>query len=181
MMYHGAVMAGRGIENLIRLLTVNPDIVGICLGNTQVPSYLESLRKLAKDLNVADRMIFHPAVPYKDLWKLAGAVDIAFMALDASCQSYYWSLPNKFFESIQALTPGVYADFPEYRRIVDEYKTGIICDSADVYTVSEAVEKLRTDKEFYRQCKANLRKAKEVFHWDNEKAPLEEAYRRLLE
>ena len=180
-MYHGAVMYGRGIENIIQLLTVNPNVTAIVLGNALVPEYLDSLVKLAEKLNVRDRVIFHPAAPYRELWKYVGAADIEFMALDASCQSYYYALPNKFFESIQALVPYVYSDFPEYRKITLKYDIGLLCNSYDINQVSEQIEKLRTDKELYQTCRNNMRRAKADLCWENEKMPLVNEYRRLLE
>ena len=39
---------------------------------------------------------------------------------------------------------------------------------------------MRTDRDFYAQCKENLKKAKEDLCWEKEKVVLQEAYRRAM-
>lgn len=175
-MYHGVLTTGRGIEVLIKLTSINPHILSVILGNGD-DNYINSLKKIILELNVHDRVLFHPAVPISELWKYVGAVDLSLMMIQASAKSYYYALPNKFFESIQALTPIVASDFPEMKRLIDQYKIGLTCDPEDMEAINACVERMRTDHGFYKQCKKNLQRAKADLCWEKEKQVLIDAFK----
>lgn len=178
-MYHGAVMPGRGIENLIQLAGLNHHISVVILGNGS-SSYIAVLKQMCQHLKVDARVIFHKAVDIKDLWKYVGAADIGFVLCEASSKSYYYCLPNKFFENIQSETPIICSNFPVMKPIVDKYQIGLTCDPNDVNAINDCIERMRTDKEFYEKCKANLKIAKRELCWENEKKTLISAYKKLL-
>ncbi len=178
-MYHGGMMPGRGIETLLRLTERNPNICAVILGNGD-ERYLDSLKRMALELGIESRVIFHPAVPLDELWKYVGAVDLSLMMISGKAKSYFFALPNKFFESIQALTPIIASNFPEMKRLIDQYNIGLTCDPEDLDAINACVEKMRTDKDFYNQCKENLHKAKKDLCWENEKHVLEEALESIL-
>lgn len=177
-MYHGALTTMRGIEALLRVTAANPAVSAFILGDGE-KDYVEGLHKLAGELGVTDRTVFHPAVPIEELWKFVGAADLSLMMIEGKAKSYYYSLPNKFFESIQALTPIVASDFPEMKRIIDRYKIGLSCDPSDFDAVLSCVEKMRMDRESYLRCKQNLSAAKEDLCWANEKEVLIKAFREI--
>lgn len=179
-MYHGAIMNGRGIETLIRLTSINPHINSVILGNGDA-RYIESLKALVKECGVEDRVLFHPAVPISELWKYVGAVDLSFMMIEGKVKSYYFALPNKFFESIQSLTPIVASDFPEMKRLIDEYHIGLTCNPDDLEAINGCIERMRLDKALYSNCKKNLEIAKKELCWENEKKVLEDAFRQFCD
>lgn len=173
-------MPGRGIENAIRLLTVNPNILLVVLGNAMVQEYLDGLISLANELGVSGRVIFHSAVSYGELWKYAGAADVGLVIHPHICANAYYSLPNKLFENIQSLTPLLGPDFPEISRIIRGYGVGLTCDTENIDSVNQQIERLRTDDDLYAECMDNLRKAKTELNWENEKEALVSAYRHLM-
>lgn len=177
-MYHGKVTTMRGVEALIELTARDPNICAVILGDGD-SAYLESLRRRVRDKNLENRVLFHRAVPIEELWKYVGAVDLSLMMIEGKAKSYYYSLPNKFFESIQALTPIVSSDFPEMKRIIDRYQIGLTCNPDDPEAILNCVEKMRTNKAFYVQCKENLIRAKEDLCWENEKEVLISAFKEI--
>ena len=178
-MYHGVVTSGRGIEALIELVSKNENIHGVILGSGQ-PSYVKKLHELVDSYNVKNRILFHEAVNISELWKYVGAVDLSLMMIQGEAKSYYYALPNKFFESIQAYTPIVASDFPEMKRLIDKYGIGLSCDPTDMNVINECVEKMRTDAEFYGKCKQNMTQAKNELCWENEKQVLINAYKQMV-
>lgn len=183
-MYHGAVMPHRGIEQLLELLALNPALYGIILGNPiedkNYEGYYEGLKEKAQTLGVQGRVLFLPAVPPNELWQFIGAANTGLVLVQNVATSYYYSLPNKFFENIQSLTPIVASNFPEMSNIIDKYGIGLVCPPDDVSAINKCVEKLRTDNAFYLSVKKNLAKAKEELCWENEKNILLDAYKKTL-
>ncbi len=177
-MYHGTLTTGRGIEALIRLTSINKHVCGVILGNGD-EKYIERLHNMAAELNVEKRILFHPAVPITELWKYVGAVDLSLMMIQGYAKSYFYSLPNKFFESIQALTPVVASFFPEMKRLIDQYEIGLTCDPEDLDAINSCVERMRTDTGFYMRCKHNLGKAKQDLCWEKEKQVLIDAFKSI--
>lgn len=180
-MYHGMLFRNRGIENLLRAVAQTPGTAAVILGNALTPSYLESLRTLAGDLGITDRVLFHPAVPVDILRNYVGAADVELtVGIGSFSKSYYLSLPNKFFEAVQAMTPLIVSDFPEMGKIVRQYEIGIPVNPENVKEIVAAIRRLKDDREFYAVCKENLKRAKEELCWENEKTALKEAYRKLI-
>lgn len=178
-MYHGALMRGRGVENDIRALAKTIDTVLFILGNDS-GAYAEEYKRIAREYGVADRLFFHSAVPSNELWKYVGMADVGLAVPPNICESYYLSLPNKFFENIQALTPLICSKFPEFNRLVSNYGIGICVEPEDIDGIATAIMQMHNDRAFYDCCKANLIRAKEELCWEKEREALVNIYNVLL-
>lgn len=172
--YHGAIVKDRGIETLIRILELNKNVCGIILGDGK-EKYMESLKGLAKSLGVDERLVFHGAVSIDELWKYVGAADVSLMMIGGESKSYYMSLPNKFFESIQAETPIIASDFPEMKKMIERYGIGLTCNPRSLSDINRCVEKVRCNKDLYYKYKKNIRIAKKELCWEKEKEVLQNA------
>lgn len=179
-MYHGAIMPGRGVEYLLETVKLNSKIALVILGNG-AESYISGIKEQIQSRGVSDRVLLHEAVPHEELREYVGAADVGMVTVQNVCKSYYYMLPNKFFENIQSLTPVICSDFPEVSRLVKEYGIGLTCDPADIQDINAQIERMRTDKEFYESCKQNLLKAKEELCWEKEKEKLVSAYRQMMQ
>jgi len=177
--YYGAITFGRGIETLIRLVSINPEIKAIILGNGD-EKYVKSIIELAKKNKVDGKIIFHSAVNVGDLWKYVGAADLSLVMISKGAKSYYYALPNKFFESIQSLTPIVASDFPEMRRIIKHYGIGLVSNPDDINQINACVERMRTDKKLYDSCKEQLKIAKKELCWEKEKQILADEFSKII-
>jgi glycosyltransferase involved in cell wall biosynthesis len=179
LMYHGGIVRGRGIETLLEAVAKTEKTVAVILGNGEI-SYVEQLKGIAQQLQISQRVIFHPAVEIDILWQYVGAADVGMITIPAITQSYYFMLPNKFFENIQAETPLIASNFPEIAKIINEYDIGLLVDPKNVDEIVEAIEKMRTNKKLYNKFKSNLKRAKEELCWENERKALEKAYAKIL-
>lgn len=178
LMYHGAVMQDRGIETLIKAVEKNRDVIAFILGNGE-KEYLEKLRRMAGKL-AAGRVMFHEAVPQRELWKYVGAADIGMILAPATCRNHLYSLPNKFFENIQSETPVICPSYPSMGNIMEQFRFGLTCNPQDIDDINRCIEKMRTDRIFYVGCKTNVKAAKDVLQWENEREILQDAYRKIL-
>ncbi len=177
LMYHGMIMRERNIEALIQIAQMNENVAVIILGNlNEKDDYISELKCFATNLKVSDRVLFHSAVSFEELWKYVGAVDCGMILATAKIKNTLYSLPNKFFENIQSETPVICPHYPAMKALVDKYKIGLTCDPTQIDEINVCVEKMRTDKDFYQQCKANLKKAKEELCWEKEKEIVKEVY-----
>lgn len=179
LLYHGAVSRGRGIEKPIKILTYNHEYRLLILGNSAEDGYINNLKNYAKGLGVEGRVLFHKAVPHEILWQYVGAADLSVMLIEGKSESYYFGLPNKLFESIQAGVPVLSSNFPEFKRIVEGYHVGCTCDPDDEYAIKEALKKILDEKTMEEYKNSALAAAKELC-WENERQKLRSAYKRLF-
>lgn len=182
LMYHGGIGQGRGIEYAIQALPFLPEDIGlVIMGYENEPGMIETMRVLAKEKRAIERVLFHPAVSITELKNYIGAVDVEVVLIEGKqCVSYEYSLPNKFFESIQAGVPLICCDLPEMGKIVREYDIGLLVKEDDEKSVAEAVMKLRSDKALCDRLKANMTKAKEYLCWEKESLKLREAIQGMM-
>ena len=176
LMYHGFVTSGRGVENAIKLAARFEDVGVVILGHTAGETYVASLEALIEQQGMKDRVLFHEAVSHSELVDYISAVDLSTILSDIPGKSYYFGLPNKFFESIQSLVPVLSTELPEIKRILDQYEIGMTCSVGDIEAAVECVKIFRGNIELYDQMKVNLVKAKEELCWEKEKEKLIRAY-----
>lgn len=167
-LYHGAIAPHRGIEQLVTCVSENIDLKAIILGSGD-NSYIKKIKNHINSSGACGRVMFHPAVNQKELWKYVGAADLSFVMIDKQPKSYYFALPNKLFESIQAGIPILGSDSPEIKKIVDSYQIGFVCNPDDTKQIGEMVEKLRSDPYLYTRFKNNTICAREALCWEKEK------------
>jgi glycosyltransferase involved in cell wall biosynthesis len=179
MMYHGAITTSRGIETLITAAGKIEDTAVVLLGYGK-SGYVNQLKLHAEKAGMGGRVLFHDAVPVEILWQYLGAADVGVMIDSNVCKSYYYSLPNKLFENIQAETPVITSSFPEYMKIVQGYAVGLCCEPHNVSEVVAAMLKMKEDGELRALLKQNLRKAKREMCWEREKRVLAKAYLKAL-
>lgn len=172
-MYHGAVTTGRGIETAIAAMPGIPDAALVVLGNGS-EAYLQQLRCTAHDHGVEHRVLFLPAVPLDRLPEWVPVADVSLCLIQNICPSYYYSLPNKLFETIQARVPVVGSNFPEINAVIATYGVGTVCNPADAVAVANAVR--QTLGTHYPAIDS----AAQTLCWENESQRLATLYRTLM-
>lgn len=177
LMYHGALFEHRGIEQMLQILSKRDNFSAFILGNGS-KTYEDYLKKYVNSLGLNKRVCFHSFVPMDELLPFVGAADIGFAIMEPSTLSYYYSLPNKLFENIQALTPVIVSDFPELRAIIEHYHVGVAVNPTSLDEMLNAVD-LWNDSSFVSSLAKNLAVAKEELCWENEKQVLIDAYNAL--
>ena len=180
LMFHGNLGRGNGIGRVIKALAEFDGIGLVLMGSHPEEAFISELEALAKELGVSDRVLYLPPVEGCDIWKYAGAVDVEMMIIEPIVKSYYYCLPNKFFESVQSLTPIIASDLPEMKRLIDAYQIGLTCKYDDADALADRISRMRNDRELVLKFRDNLKKAKHDLCWENEKEILKKAYRTFL-
>lgn len=181
LMYHGGIMRNRGIENMLIAVSKIQGIVAIVLGNAQESLYLNELKMLCLKMNIEGRVLFIPAVPINKLCNYIGAADVGMVLLKKVNINHFYTLPNKYFENIQSLTPIICSNFPELKKITEKYKIGLTVNPDNIDEICEAIYRIRNNKMFYLKLKTNLLLAKNELCWENEKHKLMIAYKKYVQ
>lgn len=178
-MYHGMAGPYRGIENIMKAVAELENTAAVILGNGD-KTYLSKLHAYGEKLGISRKIFIHDAVPVDELYKYVCASNVGMVIGRGIYKSYFYMLPNKFFENIHGLTPVIVSDFPEVGKLTEEYGIGLKVNPESVNEIIDAVKKMQSDKKFYQQCKDNLKIAKEELCWEKEKQVLKKAYNEVL-
>ncbi len=179
LMYHGAICDRRGIEQMLMAIADMDGVGAVIMGPALDLKYLDKLKKDASIYHIEDRTLFHEAVRSDELVNYISAADAELIFLETDKKSYYYALPNKMFESVQAMTPIIAVDIPELRRIIDQYDIGLLCESGDINSLKNAILQMKDNVELMDRYKKNMISAKEDLCWENEKKVLIDAWQRL--
>ena len=115
----------------------------------------------------------------KELWKFIAAADVEAVIIENKNASYYYSLPNKLLESVQALTPVIGSNYPEIKAVIEKYNVGITCTPEDQDSINKSIEYMINNRDFMERCRINCASAKQELCWENESKILGEAFKKL--
>jgi glycosyltransferase involved in cell wall biosynthesis len=160
-LYQGALNVGRGLEWVINTMSFVENAMLVIIGDGDIQQQLE---KQAKELNLSDKVVFLGKIPANELYEYTISANIGLCLLENRGLSYYFSLPNRIFDYIQARVPVLASDFPEISKIVKHYNTGKLIDNYAPEKLAETISKM-LEKPIDTQHFANI--SKELC-WENE-------------
>jgi len=168
-LYQGGISAGRGIEVTLEAFKALPDnLVIVFMGYGELTPLVEEAATQHQNI------FYHPAVSPSVLLEHTAAADYGICFIDNICLNYYYCLPNKMFEFMMAGLPVIVSDLPEMKRIVEQYKVGLVADNSDPQALRDAVTSIhKLDKQ---ATLANLEKIKKEFNWEQQEKVLLQAY-----
>ncbi|NUO00093.1 MAG: glycosyltransferase [Saprospiraceae bacterium] len=172
-LYQGALNEGRGLEAAIDAMQ---EIEGAVLwlageGDLSLP-----LREKVKELGLAQKVWFLGFVMPKELPEVTAQACIGLNLLENKGLSYYYSLANKAFDYIQAGLPSIHMDFPEYRKLNEEWQVFELVADLEPTTICEAIRKLLKDEVHYQKLQENCRTAALSLNWEQEEQKLLAVY-----
>ena len=71
-------------------------------------------------------------------------------------------------------------NFPEYKKINDEYEVAVLINSVDVNEITDALNILLTDDVLYKRLKSSCLVAADIFIWEIEEKQLLLFYKNLF-
>lgn len=177
-LYHGIVVAGRGLEQTIDSVAAWHPEFELTIRGPGSPGYIEALRQRIRHIRLDDRVRLVPPVPMTSLVAEATEFDIGFFALPGHSRHNEFALPNKVFEYLMAGLALCVSDLPEMGRLVDEHQVGVLIPSLDPAAIAAAINGLNRGQ--IDTYKRNALTAAEELCWEQESARMVHAYRRLL-
>ena len=171
-LYQGGLMEGRGIELMLSAFKKVNDKKKVLIFMGYGP--LEDIVKDAANSN--DNIHYHEAVSPKELLRYTTSADIGMCLIENICLSYYYCLPNKFFEYMMAELPVICSPLFELKKIVDKYKNGLIVKEDEAKLLS-VIDKLTfKDLEQYKQ---NIPEMKKKYSWEEQEKILTQIYKNI--
>jgi glycosyltransferase involved in cell wall biosynthesis len=165
LLYQGALNEGRGLEQAIEAMQNVENCVFWLAGEGDLS---EILRGLVVEKNLENKVKFLGFIKPKDLPNITRQATIGLNIAEDKSLSYRLSLPNKIFDYIQAGVPQICTQFIEYQRLNDVYNIAYMVSSLEKEQLSEAINRLISDKVLYQNLKENCVKAAAVLTWENE-------------
>lgn len=174
--YQGAVSANRGIEPLIEGSMLLTDTVVVVIGDgPQLPA----LQRWTEQHGWQSRVYFTGYVSLEQLPSYTASGDVGAALIQNAGLSYYFCLPNKLFEYLQAGLPVLVSDFPEMHRVVEETNAGLTVNPESAEEIALALQAILDDPARKAQMSAAAYRAGQTYQWANEAEKLVTAYDHL--
>lgn len=177
LLYQGALNEGRGLEAAIDAMPLMDEVELWLAGEGDLST---PLREQVAAAGLEERVRFMGFVLPADLPALTARATLGLNLLENSGLSYFYSLANKAFDYIQAGLPSLQMDFPEYRRLNEQYGVFELLPALSPEAVAAAVNTLLTDENRYRQLQSNCWQAARELNWEKEEEKLLAIYREAL-
>jgi len=169
LIYQGAVNMGRGLEILIDAVAEMDGVKLIIAGDGDIRN---SLGKKVTENNLESKIILLGKIPFKQLHSLTRIADAGVSLEEDMGLNYRFAMPNKLFDYIQAGIPVLVSDLPEMKKIVEEFKIGMIAVSRDREAIKKLLTILLFDEKQRAFWKQGIEKAAIELCWENEEGKL---------
>jgi glycosyltransferase involved in cell wall biosynthesis len=164
LLYQGVIFEGRGIQKTIEAMPNLKLVHFVLLGEGNKRKEYE---KLAKELNIDNRVHFLGTVSQAELINYTAAADFGLALIENISLSYYYALPNKMFEYIAAGVPVISSALPQMKEIVDTYNVGWIIN-IDQNCIEEKLSSIINTVYNRDEMRKSLHKAGLELNWDTE-------------
>ena len=171
-------MANRGLYTFLEGTMQLEKTVAVLLGDGPLFNPLE--RWVAQQ-EWQGRVYLPGRIPLAHLLDYTAGADVGVALIQNVCLSYYYSLPNKLFEYMQAGLPMITSNFPEMQRIVEQEQIGVVVDPESSHEFSDALKRLLENRELYAKMQVNALKAAGRYNWQHESQKLLDIYQQFKE
>lgn len=165
--YLGLFGHGRGLEKLVEVFRGIPSRHIVFIGDGELAPMIDEAARVYPNVH---RL---PMVPPSEIGAWACGADVGISMIEPVSLSYYYSLPNKFFEYIQGGLPCLINNLPEQRAIVEEYRCGWVApeEVADLARFVGSIDRTQVES-----MRAGALAARSGLCWENESRRLCEVY-----
>lgn len=171
--YQGALNVGRGIELMIHVMQHLPDFELIICGKGDLE---KKLRTLVADNKIAN-VQFKGHQSFAALAKITSQSHIGLSWEENIGKNYYYALPNKLFDYIQARIPVLVSNLPTMRQIVDQYGVGEVLLNKEAEEIASQIRTIYANRHTFAEA---LNRAANELCWENEEHVLLEIFNQTV-
>ena len=138
-LYQGAVNTGRGLEWVIDAMPYVKDAQLLIIGSGDIK---KQLMEKVEAMQLNHKVSFVDKMKPEALLSYTRQADLGLCLLENKGLSYYYALPNRIFDYINAGIPVLATRFPEIEAIVDTYQTGVLIDNYEPESLAQTINKM---------------------------------------
>ncbi|GAM97938.1 capsular polysaccharide synthesis enzyme cap5I [alpha proteobacterium U9-1i] len=173
-LYHGIVSPTRGLEQSIESVKLWRPEYRLVIRGPGPDDYIDQLRVIAAQHGVTERVRIDPPVAFNQMIMRANESDIGLFVQEGISVQKRFTLPNKFFEYVQARLALCVADLPEMARLVKEHQLGVLVPNVSPRAIADQINALTREKiDAYKQASM---KAAHTLSWEHEAQTMLRAY-----
>jgi len=176
LVYQGAVNEARGFEYLIPAMRLIPYRLIVCGDG----NFMTQLRELIRVNEVADKVELKGMMLPDDLRQVAQKATFGIALAEKEGINQFHALPNKFLEYMHAGLPQVAMDFPEYKRINEQFKVAVLIDELRPEKIAKTINQSMADEILLKELHENAIKARDIYCWQSEEQILIQFYNSLF-
>jgi glycosyltransferase involved in cell wall biosynthesis len=176
LLYQGAVNEARGLENLITAMK-NVNAVLLIYGDGNL---FDKIKNLIAENQLQDKIKLKGKVLPEELDRITPAAHIGINLVEPQGLNQLYSLANKFFDYMQAGIPQLTMNFPEYKKVNEEYEIAVLINTVSANEIETALNLLLRDTVLYERLKNNCKPAADIFTWQQEEKHLLQFYKSLF-
>ncbi|SQC70396.1 PEP-CTERM/exosortase A-associated glycosyltransferase, Daro_2409 family [Listeria fleischmannii subsp. fleischmannii] len=167
MIYVGSITKERGIFVMLEMIHVlnlrSPGKYCLkLLGPINKPLQNEINEYLVKN-SIQKYVDIYGRVPYPEIWEAYRSVDLGLCLLE-DIPNHRNSMATKLYEYMAASLPILASDFPDWKKFVEQHKTGEVCAPKNIDSLIDIVEQRAQNKERYIAEGENGRNAYELYY-----------------
>ncbi len=143
------------------------------LGTMGLGKRFQETIELAKELDLYNRHVFFDLswVPYEQIKDYMLEADIAACTYFDNLETHF-SFRTRFVDVFWAELPLICTHGDVLADVVRERGLGVVVPEGDVDAVAEAIERLIADRDFYEQCRRNIRENNKRMSWERSFEPV---------
>ncbi len=165
LLYQGMLLKGRGIFQSIESIKFLKNVALVLIGYGPEE---KNIRYFIAENNLEEKVFLIGSVEHKELINYTSGADIGLALIENISTSYYYALPNKLFEYLNAGLCVICSPLPQMEKIVKDYEVGEIVNPENPADIAKLVEKLISDSQLLNNYKKNAINAAEELNWDVE-------------
>jgi len=174
--YQGSLNVGRGLEHIIDAMQFIENAKLEIIGDGDIT---DKLKRQIQEKRLNEKIELKGKIPFEDLSQHTAQADLGIALEENLGLNYYYALPNKLFDYIQARIPALTSPFPEMQKIVNQYEIGTVYDHKNPVLLAEKINEIFRLEKRFNKWKKNTEKAAQELCWENEEKVLVDIYANL--